>query len=127
MKKYATLFLVLITACPFSQAQKLTPEAIKSYPFPCELNASVQGWRIAWPVDEQGRRNVYVAEGPDFKARKVTNYLKDEGQEITSLSLSGDGRWIVFVRGGDHGSNWDEGEMIKGATEENEHVWQPIR
>jgi len=60
-------------------------------------------------MDEQGKRNVYVAEGPDFKPRKLTNYANDDGQEITSLAISADGKWVVFVRGGDHGSNWDDG------------------
>ena len=88
--------------------QSLTLDAIKSYPFPTELVSSATGSRIAWAMDEQGKRNVYVAEGPDFKPRKITNYTNDDGQEITSLSISADGTWVVFVRGGDHGSNWDD-------------------
>ena len=28
-------------------------------------------------------------------------------QELTSLALSADGRYVVYVRGGDHGGNWD--------------------
>ena len=98
---------VLVTTVSFSQS--FTIDAVKNYPFPTELVSSTSGSRIAWAADEQGRRNVYVAEGPDFKPRKVTNYMNDDGQEITSLSISADGKWVVFVRGGDHGSNWDEG------------------
>ncbi|HWA32976.1 MAG TPA: hypothetical protein VG737_02550, partial [Cyclobacteriaceae bacterium] len=107
MRKTFIFILVLLMA-RFGAAQNLTLEAIKSYPFPSELSAATTGSRIAWAVDEQGKRNVYVAEGPDFKARRITNFMKDDGQEITSLSLSDDGKWVVFVRGGDHGSNWDE-------------------
>ncbi|MFA6946940.1 MAG: S9 family peptidase, partial [Pedobacter sp.] len=47
---------------------------------------------------------IYVSEGPDFSPRKLTEYTKDDGQEISSLTISPDGKWIVFVRGGDHGS-----------------------
>ena len=83
-------------------------EAIKSHPFPTELTSSAQGSRIAWAFDEQGKRNVYVAQGPDFTPRKLTNYTLDDGQEISSLSISADGKWVVYVRGGDHGSNWDD-------------------
>ncbi|GAA4410568.1 S9 family peptidase [Nibrella viscosa] len=72
------------------------------------MTSSAQGSRIAWAFNEQGKRNVYVAQGPDFKPRKLTNYNEDDGQEITSLSISADGKWVVYVRGGDHGSNWDE-------------------
>lgn len=90
------------------QAQSFSLEAVKSYPFPNELTSSATGSRIAWAFAEQGKRNVYVAEGPDFTPRKLTNYTDDDGQEITSLSISGDGKWVVYVRGGDHGSNWDD-------------------
>lgn len=107
MKTTAPLLLmVLITTAALSQSIKL--EALKSYPFPTELVSSSTGSRIAWAVDDQGRRNVYVAEGPDFKPRKLTNFNNDDGQEITSLTISSDGKWVVFVRGGDHGSNWDD-------------------
>ncbi|GAB4020331.1 S9 family peptidase [Spirosoma migulaei] len=90
------------------QAQSFSLEAVKSYPFPTELTSSATGSRIAWAFAEQGKRNVYVAEGPDFTPRKLTNYTDDDGQEITSLSISSDGKWVVYVRGGDHGSNWDD-------------------
>ena len=91
-----------------SQGQTFSLESVKSYPFPNELTSSAKGSRIAWAFNEQGKRNVYVAEGPDFAPRKLTNYTTDDGQEITSLSISADGNWVVYVRGGDHGSNWDD-------------------
>ena len=106
-------FLCLITGLLFSKtssvtAQAVTLESIKSYPFPTELTSAATGSRIAWAFNEQGKRNVYVAEGPDFTPRKLTQYNNDDGQEITSLSISDDGNWVVYVRGGDHGSNWDD-------------------
>ncbi len=81
----------------------------KSYPFSTELCSNASKSKIAWAMDEQGKRNIYVAEAPDFKPRKLTDFSKDDGQEITSLSISNDGNWVVFVRGGDHGANWDIG------------------
>jgi dipeptidyl aminopeptidase/acylaminoacyl peptidase len=79
---------------------------IMSYPFPEDLIASPSGSRVAWTFDERGVRNIYVADAPRFTPRKVTPYDKDEGQELTNLSFSADGRTIVYVRGGDHGANW---------------------
>ncbi len=101
------LGLVLCIDSPV-RAQPFTLESVKSYPFPNELVSSAQGSRIAWVFNEQGKRNVYVAEGPAFTPRKITNYTDDDGQEISSLSVSDDGKWVVYVRGGDHGSNWDD-------------------
>ena len=114
MQKYTLLYFFwcfFLCTTQFVQAQKAQTfplEAIRSYPFPNELIASARGSRLAWAVNEQGKRNVYVAEGPNFIPRKLTNYTQDDGQELTSLSVSDDGKWVVYVRGGEHGSNWDD-------------------
>jgi dipeptidyl aminopeptidase/acylaminoacyl peptidase len=83
-------------------------EQVRAYPYPAELTASASGSRLAWTLNERGQRNVYVAEGPDFTPRRVTRYLTDDGQELTSLAISSDGQYVVYLRGGDHGSNWDD-------------------
>jgi dipeptidyl aminopeptidase/acylaminoacyl peptidase len=98
-----------------ASADSFTLEQIKSYPFPNELTAAATGSRIAWAFNERGARNVWVAEGPDFKARKLTNYNTDDGQELTSLSISRDGNYVVYVRGGDHGSNFDSAAPVNPA------------
>ena len=84
-------------------AQQFTMEAVTSYPFPSALTSAASGTGIAWALNEQGKRNVYVAAGPDFAPRKLTAYNYDDGQEISSLSISADGKWVVYSRGGDHG------------------------
>jgi dipeptidyl aminopeptidase/acylaminoacyl peptidase len=83
-------------------------EQVKSYPFPNELTAAATGRRIAWAFNEKGARNIWVAEGPAFTARQLTHYTVDDGQELTSVSISADGKWVTYVRGGEHGSNWDD-------------------
>src|SRR5262249_39679810 len=50
------------------------------------------------------KRNIWIAEGPQYKARQLTRFNEDDGQELTDLSFSADGNWIVFVRGGDRNS-----------------------
>ncbi|HEY0729025.1 MAG TPA: hypothetical protein VGD38_13195, partial [Pyrinomonadaceae bacterium] len=118
--RYGLIVLLLIfaafgTAVSLSQprpvaarsAQSFTIEQIQGYPFPSDLTASSSGSRIAWAFNERGARNVWVADAPDFKARRLTNYQTDDGQELTSLSISSDGKYVVYVRGGDHGSNWE--------------------
>ncbi|HEY4129215.1 MAG TPA: prolyl oligopeptidase family serine peptidase [Gemmatimonadaceae bacterium] len=77
-----------------------------AFPFASDLAAASTGSRIAWVLLERGVRNIYVAEGPTFTPRKVTNYTTDDGQELTDVSLSHDGRYVVYTRGGDHDSNW---------------------
>ena len=87
-------------------------KSIKSYPFPSGLTAAATGTRIAWAFNEQGLRNIYVAEGPSYAPRKLTSYNKDDGQALSSVSLSNDGAWCVYIRGGDFGSNWDDAKPV---------------
>ena len=89
-------------------AASFSLEQVRAYPFPSELTTAATGARVAWAFNEQGRRNIYVAEGPAFAARPLTHYDRDDGQELSSVAVSANGKWVVYVRGGDHGSNWDD-------------------
>jgi dipeptidyl aminopeptidase/acylaminoacyl peptidase len=77
-----------------------TIEQVMSAPFPTALVAAPTGARVAWVFNERGARNIWVAEGPAFAGRRLTNYTGDNGQDIASLSWTPDGRAIVYVRGG---------------------------
>jgi dipeptidyl aminopeptidase/acylaminoacyl peptidase len=106
MKKCLLLFLLLLTLNTVS-AQSFTMEAVASYPFVTDLTAARTGSRIAFSVNEKGKRNIYVAAGPAFSLRKLTSYDNDDGQELSNVSLSADGKSVFYVRGGDHGA-YDE-------------------
>lgn len=88
-------------------APGFTLEQVRGYGFADSLTAAANGQQVAWVVNRQGRRNVWVAQGPEFKARQLTSYEQDDGQEITSLTLSADGTRVVYVRGGEHSGNWE--------------------
>ena len=72
---------------------------ILSAPFPSELVASPDGRRVAWIGYEQGKRNVWVAEAPAFRARRLTRYTEDDGQELSDLTWTADSRALLYVRG----------------------------
>src|SRR5215468_8105179 len=97
---FAFMFIAQQTA-----SRPFTVEQILSFPSPENLVASPVGSTVAWTFNERGVRNIYVASGPAFEARRVTSYSQDDGQELTQLAFSRDGKTIVYVRGGDHGSN----------------------
>ncbi len=97
-------------------AQSYPAEDVFSYPFPADLTAASKAGRIAWTFNEQGRRNIFVAEAPRFEARQLTAYDTDDGQELSSVALSPSGDWVVYVRGGDHGSNWDDSEPVNAVA-----------
>lgn len=124
MKRLAALVIagalgsgIAALAAPQRTAAPFTLEQILSYPFPENLIASARGNRIAWTLNERGARNIYVAEGPQFAARKITSYDTDDGQELTGLTFSDDGDAIVYVRGGAHGANWPaDGNLMPNPT-----------
>jgi dipeptidyl aminopeptidase/acylaminoacyl peptidase len=111
-----TLAFWLVSAIGAASASPYTMEQVKGHPFPTQLTAAATGSRIAWAFNEKGLRNVWVAEGPQFTSRRLTGYVADDGQEITSLSVSADGRYVVYVRGGDHGSNQDASMAVNPAS-----------
>src|SRR5262249_46990438 len=86
-------------------SRSFTVEQILGFPSPDNLVAAPVGSTVAWTFNERGVRNIYVASAPNFEARKATGYLEDDGQELTQLSFSRDGKPLIHVRGGDHGSN----------------------
>jgi dipeptidyl aminopeptidase/acylaminoacyl peptidase len=81
-------------------------KALLGYPFPPTLIAGADKRTIAYVLDERGVRNIFVATAPDYAPRMVTHYTSDDGQELTNVHVSADGKYVVYVRGGDHDSNW---------------------
>src|SRR5215467_8452269 len=87
--------------CASASAQKpFTLEQILSAPFPSDLTAARNSNRVAWVFDQQGKRNIWVAEAPGFAARQLTKYNEDDGQELSELRFSSDANALAYVRGG---------------------------
>src|ERR1700730_9939569 len=88
----ATLFSLI---APSALAQGLSLEQVMSSPFPSKLIVSKRGDKIAWAFDAEGKRNIWIAEAPSFKARQLTRYNSDDGQELTDLVFAPNGGAIV--------------------------------
>lgn len=93
-------------------AKPFTLEQVRAYAYPENLVSAEKSPRIAWSSDDAGHRNLWVADGEPLRARQVTSYTKDDGQDLTNLSLTADGARLVYVRGGEHGGNWDTGSPV---------------
>lgn len=107
--------LALWLACAGS-VRAFALEQVRDYDFPSGLVAAPAAERVAWLSAHRGRRNVWVAEGPDFVPRRLTGYEDDDGQDMSGLQLSDDGRMVVYVRGGEHGSNWGRGDPVNAGS-----------
>src|SRR5690349_17739104 len=99
------IFALAVLLMPQAASHSFTVDQILGLPSPDDLVASPAGSTIAWTFNERGVRNIFVASGPAFQAKQVMSYTEDDGQELTQLAFSHDGKTIVYVRGGDHGSN----------------------
>src|SRR5262249_59370351 len=95
------LLLILISLCfgAVVKAQNFTLEQVMSSPFPSDLIVSKRGDKLAWAFDAEGKRNIWIAEGPLFAARQVTRTNTDDGQELSDLFFSSNGSLIAYVRG----------------------------
>ena len=112
---------------PGSASGSFTLEQVLDYPFPDNLVSAAKG-RLLDQKLIAGLGNIYAAEAPVFVPRRITPYQDDDGQELTNLALTQDGKTIVYVRGGDHGANWpaDGGLMPNPAgstTQPRMQVW----
>jgi dipeptidyl aminopeptidase/acylaminoacyl peptidase len=82
-------------------ANTFTLEQVLSAPFPSELVAAPGGGKVAWLLNERGARNIWIAAAPDFKGVRLTNYTRDDGQDVGQLRWTPDAKAVVYVRGGD--------------------------
>jgi dipeptidyl aminopeptidase/acylaminoacyl peptidase len=81
-------------------AAPFTLDQVLGAAFPTDLTAAPAGGAVAWVSNALGVRNVMVAEPPLYRARKITAFNADDGQEIGELAWTPDGSGVVFVRGG---------------------------
>jgi hypothetical protein len=86
-RKPVLFFALILLLLPFALAQPrpYTLESIMSFAFASNLAASPQGDVVAWVFNWQGKRNIWVAKGPDYKARQLTQYSLDDGQEFICI------------------------------------------
>src|SRR5579864_772777 len=102
------LLACLSALCPVLGADPATSiDRYLNAPFASELSAAPGGGKLAWILDEHGARNLWVAAGPDYKGRRLTSYTEDDGQDLGDIAWSGDGRFLVYARGGDLETNGD--------------------
>lgn len=105
MKKLLLLSAFVLLFCLNISAQGDSLKDWLKTPYVSTLSAASSNNTLVFQVNQEGVRNIYKASAPDFKVEKITNFTDDDGLELTSVKLSGDGRWLVFVRGGEHSGN----------------------
>src|SRR6202789_3058992 len=100
--------LVVVVAClcstlTLASAQSFTLQQVMSGTFNSELQAAPKGSRVGWMANQEGKRNVWIADlaAGNFAPRQLTAYTDDDGQDIGDINWTPDAQSIVYVRGGD--------------------------
>jgi len=83
-----------------ADAQDFSIEDVLSAPFPEVLVAARDAEVVAWISNHEGRRNVWVAQGPAWNGRPVTDWQEDDGHALSGLTLTPDGTQVLVTRGG---------------------------
>jgi dipeptidyl aminopeptidase/acylaminoacyl peptidase len=99
-RAFAAVALATLASAAPCAAQPVTLEALLGSPFPSALVAAPAGGHVAWVQNAAGARSIWVASPPDFRARQLTAFSGDDGQELGSLTWTPDGATLFFVRGG---------------------------
>jgi len=93
----ATLSTVVVSTVALAQPGI---RALDGAPFASTIVSAPAANAVAFVLNTRGVRNIWVTDSTRAQARMVTAFTEDDGQDITSLAFSADGRTLLFVRGG---------------------------
>ncbi|MDQ6723134.1 MAG: prolyl oligopeptidase family serine peptidase [Thermoproteota archaeon] len=114
-------FAVLL--CSNVVSAQVTIENLLSVPFPTQLKSSENGKHIAWVFNNQGVRNLYSADAPDFTTRRLTNNTSDNGIEISSVRFTPDGNNILFTEGNPNNNKGEPANPALLQTKTERVIW----
>ncbi len=115
---------LLALSCLCAAPAAFTINQIMGAPFASDVIASPKGAAAAWIENVNGRRNIWVASGPDWKARPITSFDQDDGQEIADLTWSPDGSYLLFARGGDFENGGENPNPNLSPQRPDQSIWR---
>ena len=122
-KTVAVLIGLVALSVHATAAGPFTIDQVMSAPFASSIVAAPTGARVAWLLNENGRRNIWVAAGPDWKGRRVTAFSLDDGQEIDEVTWAHDGSFLLFTRGGDFEMGRENPNPSVMLTKPDQSIW----
>jgi dipeptidyl aminopeptidase/acylaminoacyl peptidase len=125
-RKWIACALFAFASAVSLQAQaSFTLEQILSAPFVSDVTSLKSGHRLAWIQHEQGRWNLWGAEGEgtSFSAHQLTTYSDDDGGELGQLQFLVDGSGVIYVRGEGKNSAGEFANPTSNPAGTEQDVW----
>lgn len=125
----AALSLILVTlvglgGVALAAEKKQGLESFLNVPLASDLTTSEGGGKIAWLQTMRGARNIWIAEAPAYVGKAITSNSADDGQEISAIALSRDGRFIIYVRGGAPNRNGERPNPLHDPDGVEQAIWR---
>ena len=117
------IVLGLMFATKAVAQETFTLEQVLSSPFPSNLVAAKTGSRLAWTLNQEGKRNIWVAEAPSLTARQLTAYNDDDGGELSDVQFTKDGNSVIFTRGEGKNSSGQYANPTSNPAGTEQTVW----
>jgi dipeptidyl aminopeptidase/acylaminoacyl peptidase len=117
-KNYSSLlaiFMIVIANVSLAHAQA-SLKSLLEFPFPDNLCSAPASNEIAWTFDIKGSRNIYFLKGNNVSYQQLTHDTSDDGQQISDMSFSENGQWLVYARGGAPEGNWSNDVPVNPAS-----------
>jgi dipeptidyl aminopeptidase/acylaminoacyl peptidase len=97
----AVVFLIALASRPVATAPSAAPgyQQFLSPASALEIVSAKKVDRVAWVAFEEGKRNAYTAAAPAFTPVRLTNFLNDDGIDMSDPEISDDGSTVIVIRG----------------------------
>jgi dipeptidyl aminopeptidase/acylaminoacyl peptidase len=118
-----TLLALLGSSILAAANSSFTIRQVMSAPFATSPVAAPTGAKVAWLENGEGKRNIWVAEAPNWTGRKITSFDRDDGQEIDELAWAPDASYLLFARGGDFENGGDNPNPDWNPTRPEQAIW----
>lgn len=90
---------LLISCMNELKSQNVSINDLLSAPFPSSLVKAPDHNKIAFVLNEEGVRNIWIAEGPKFIPSKITSFNVDRGRNISQLGFNSNGNALYYRLG----------------------------
>lgn len=118
MKIKLQLIALFFLVAGFNQSgfAQVSLKDLLAYPYPNQLCTSPATGSVAWVFNVEGKRNIFISHDKGKTYQQLTDYKRDDGQALSRLQFSPDGKYLIYMRGGEPGGNWSKSTSVNALS-----------